>query len=204
MEQLIQRWTGGHGAKGVGGMLGRGWRGGWGAGLALPLLVMVGCDVGPRGRDPGEVANAFVERLTESRLLERPVDFSCPLLAQRIIVVTGEINELTSAWVCQKLLFLDAVDSSAPIDLYVKTFGGWQADAFAIIDVMQRISAPVNTWAMGDCSSSGAMILVAGTGVRRALPHALIMVHVVEERGEDPHSYERVSRLRFESFLKRR
>ncbi|MFQ3671556.1 MAG: ATP-dependent Clp protease proteolytic subunit, partial [Verrucomicrobiia bacterium] len=42
-----------------------------------------------------------------------------------------------------------------------------------------------------------------GTGVRRALPHALIMVHVVEERGEDPHSYERVSRLRFESFLKR-
>lgn len=166
-------------------------------------MLLTGCDPGPGERDPAEVANAFVERLTESRLFERPVDFSCPLLARRIIVVTGEINELTSAWVCQKLLFLDAVDASAPIDLYLKTFGGWQADAFAIVDVMQRISAPVNTWAMGDCSSSGAMILVAGTGVRRALPHALIMVHVVEESGDENYSYERASRLRFESFLKR-
>ncbi|GAB4243493.1 MAG: hypothetical protein OHK005_07930 [Candidatus Methylacidiphilales bacterium] len=173
------------------------------AALILAGFPLTGCDTRSGLNDPAQVANAFVERLTESRILERPVDFNCPLLARRIIVVTGEINELTSAEVCQKMLYLDGLDPHAPIDLYLKTFGGWQADAFAVIDVIHRISAPVNTWAMGDCSSSGAMILVAGTGIRRALPHALIMIHAVEETGDEPHSYERASRLRFERFLKR-
>lgn len=172
-------------------------------GLLLVGLVATGCDGRSAQDDPAQVANAFVERLTESRILERPVNYGCPLLAKRIIVVTGEINELTSAEVCQKLLYLNSLDETAPIDLYLKTFGGWQADAFAVIDVIHRIAAPVNTWAMGDCSSSGAMILVAGTGIRRALPHALIMVHVVEASGGEPHSFERASRLRFESFLRK-
>ncbi|MFT4581548.1 MAG: ATP-dependent protease ClpP protease subunit [Gammaproteobacteria bacterium] len=74
------------------------------------------------------------------------------------------------------LLLLDAIDSTAPIDLYIRTEGGWSNDAFSIIDVMQSMSAPVNTHAIGGANSSGAMILSADTGVRYGYPYSTIML----------------------------
>jgi ATP-dependent Clp protease protease subunit len=146
----------------------------------------------------------FISRLTESGLANRPIDYNDPLLKERTIVITQEINEQISREVCAKLLYLNQLDRKRPITLLIKTLGGWQDDAFIIIDVMQKIEAPVDTWALGSCYSSGAMILAGGTGVRRAMPQALIMLHVNEGDGNKAYSWESQSRKRFEEFWKRR
>ena len=136
------------------------------------------------------ILDKLFDHLTESGVVGRKTDWSDPLLEQRIILVCESINEITAKDVCNRLLYLNAKDPNKPIDLYLKTFGGWQADALLICDVMQRIQAPVNTWALSNCESSGAMVLVAGTGKRRATPNSLIMLHVVEKEGHEDYSFD--------------
>ena len=99
------------------------------------------------------------------------------LLKTRTIVITTDINSITAQKVVKSLLMLDASGETKPIDLYVRTEGGWISDAFAIIDVMQSISAPVNTHAIGGAYSSGAMLVAAGTGIRYGHPNSCIMFH---------------------------
>lgn len=120
-----------------------------------------------------------------------------------MIVINEEINEKVSKEVASKLLYLDRTDPGAPIDLVIKTYGGWQEDAYLICDTMQMLRSPINVWSAGLTSSAGAMILAAGTGVRRALPNSVIMVHVVEEDSGDSLSYEYQSRRRSEDFWQR-
>ena len=128
-----------------------------------------------------------------------------PLLADRTILVTANINEFTATDVVARLLYLNGLDAQRPIDLYLSTQGGWVDSAFTIIDAMDLIQAPVNTWAIGGCYSAGALILAAGTGRRYATPNAVLMIHASLDADERrPYSYERLARERYERVWRER
>lgn len=95
-----------------------------------------------------------------------------------MILVAGAINQATSETIIRHLVTLDAANPKLPINLVINSDGGQKTDAFAIIEAMKAIKAPVNTWATGNCSSAGAMVLVGGTGKRYATPQTMICVHV--------------------------
>ena len=92
----------------------------------------------------------------------------------------------------QKLLYLDA-QSPLPIDLYLQTPGGEIMHAMAIERTMRLMKAPVNTYALYECNSGGALLLAAGTGKRRAFADAIIVVHgIVFDRKPMRELVERV------------
>lgn len=101
------------------------------------------------------------------------------LLESRKIVVTTGVNSHLSKQIVASLLLLNDQDPQQPIDLYLRTDGGWLPDAFAVVDTMRAISAPVNVYALGETSSAGAIILIGGTGRRVAMTHSLIMIHYI-------------------------
>lgn len=125
------------------------------------------------------------------------------LLAHRTVVLTRDVNANAAHHVIGSLLLLEKAAPGKPIELWIRTNGGWSEDAFAIIDVMETISSPVTTIAMGSTSSAGAMILAAGTGGRKALPNAVVMVHdnLSEDKGE--YSLGRAERATELAFWKR-
>jgi ATP-dependent Clp protease protease subunit len=128
------------------------------------------------------------------------IEPSDPLLQRRTIVVTAAINQRTAAHVIPRLLYLSTLDPKTPIELLVTTQGGWRDTAFAIIDVMHMIEAPVNTWAIGQCASSGALIVAGGTGERAATPNTILMVHANlgdsdEPFAEAPRTFDREARF---------
>lgn len=128
-----------------------------------------------------------------------------PLLLDRTILVTANINEYTAKDVAARLLYLNAVDPHRPIDLYLSTQGGWVDSAFTIIDAMDLIAAPVNTWAIGGCYSAGALILAAGTARRYATPNTVLMIHAsLDEDPKRPYSYERLALERYERVWRER
>ncbi len=102
------------------------------------------------------------------------------LLDQRKILITTGINAQSSRIIVEKLLLLDGRDSSRPIDLYLRTEGGWEADAFSVIDTMHSIQAPVHIHAMGEVHSAGLMILTAGTGQRIVYPNTILGFHATD------------------------
>jgi len=126
-----------------------------------------------------------------------------PLLNQRKILLHHSVNARTAKDVTARLMFLDSLDSAAPIDLFISTQGGWVDSAFAIIDAMRLIDAPVNTWAVGGCYSAGALILASGTGRRIATESAIIMIHANASDSLEEYSYERLDRKRYESVWRR-
>jgi ATP-dependent Clp protease protease subunit len=128
-----------------------------------------------------------------------------PLLERRAILVTANINEATAKEVAARLFYLNAVDPRRPIDLYLSTQGGWVDSAFTIIDAMDLIEAPVNTWAIGGCYSAGALIVAAGTARRYASENALLMIHAsLDEDAKRPYSYERLALERYERLWRAR
>jgi ATP-dependent Clp protease protease subunit len=140
--------------------------------------------------DPYWLVQTWVDAEVDAGAAAATIDPDDPLLRQRLIVVTSSINERASAHVIPRLFHLDRLDPRAPIDLLVTTTGGWRESAFAIIDAMQAISAPVNTWAIGGCYSAGTLVVAGGTGQRVATPDALLMVHANLEDGDEPFSQE--------------
>lgn len=120
-----------------------------------------------------------------------------PLLNKRKIVLGHDVNARTAKDVIARLLYLDTVDQNAPIDLYITTLGGWSDNAFSIIDAMHMVEAPVNTWAVGACYSSGAMILTAGTGQRHATSNTIIMVHANSIDSDDEFSGDALDTQRY-------
>ena len=113
------------------------------------------------------------------------VDFTDPVLLRREILLVGEIDEQSAKRAIQELLFLDE-KSHAPIDLFLLTPGGEFKSAFAIEEVMRLIQSPVNTYALSECNSGGAVLVAAGTGKRRAFRGALIVVHGIKVHGRPP------------------
>lgn len=116
------------------------------------------------------------------------VDFTDPVLNNRQILLFGSIDRRAAEVAIQKLLYLDS-RSHDPIDLYLQTPGGEMRDAFAIEETMRLVHSPVNTYALSECNSGGAVLLAAGTGKRRAFHGAVIVIHGMEIHGRPPAGF---------------
>ena len=109
---------------------------------------------------------------------ERAYDIYSRLLKDRIIMLSGPIDDNTANSVIAQLLFLDAQDSEKDIYIYINAPGGSVSAGLAIYDTMNFIKADVQTIAMGMAASMGSFLLTAGEkGKRFALPNAEIMIH---------------------------
>ena len=104
---------------------------------------------------------------------ERSYDIYSRLLKDRIIFLTGEINDLTADLVVAQLIFLEAEDPDKDIYMYINSPGGSVSAGMAIYDTMQYVKCDVTTICIGLAASMGAFLLAAGTkGKRKALPNA--------------------------------
>ncbi len=109
---------------------------------------------------------------------ERSYDIFSRLLKERIIFVTGEVNEQMSDLVIAQLLFLESEDPKKDIQLYINSPGGSVSAGLAIYDTIQYIKPDVSTICVGMAASMGAILLTSGTkGKRYALPNADILIH---------------------------
>lgn len=100
------------------------------------------------------------------------------MLDDRIIFLTGEINERTANDVITRLLYLESVDQEKDISIYINSPGGNVADGFAIYDTMKFIKCEVSTICIGMACSMAAFLLSSGAkGKRFALPNSNIMIH---------------------------
>ena len=109
---------------------------------------------------------------------ERSYDIFSRLLKDRIIMVSGEINDVTANLVVAQLLFLESEDPDKDIHIYINSPGGSVTAGMAILDTMNLIKPDVSTICVGMAASMGAMLLVAGAkGKRYALPNSEIMIH---------------------------
>lgn len=100
------------------------------------------------------------------------------LLKERIIMLTGEIDDTLSEIVCSELIFLNAKDQELPISIYIDSPGGSVTAGMAIYDVMKAIEAPIKTIGLGLCASMAAFLLSSGDkGYRYAYPNDEIMIH---------------------------
>jgi len=109
---------------------------------------------------------------------ERAYDIFSRLLKERIIFITGPIEDGMASLVCAQLLFLEAENPKKEINMYINSPGGVVTSGMSIYDTMQFIRPPVSTLCMGQAASMGSLLLTAGaTGMRYALPNARIMLH---------------------------
>lgn len=109
---------------------------------------------------------------------ERAYDIYSRLLKDRIIMVSGEVEDNMANAIIAQLLFLDAQEPDKDIYMYINSPGGSVTAGLAIYDTMQLINADVQTIAMGLAASMGSFLLTAGTkGKRFALPNAEILIH---------------------------
>ena len=109
---------------------------------------------------------------------ERSYDIYSRLLKDRIIMLSGEVNDAVASTIVAQLLFLEAEDPDKDIHVYINSPGGVVTAGMAIYDTMQYIKAPVSTICLGMAASMGALLLTAGEkGKRYALPFSRIMIH---------------------------
>ena len=109
---------------------------------------------------------------------ERSYDIYSRLLKDRIIMLTGEVNDAVSGSIVAQLLFLEAEDPDKDIYFYINSPGGVVTSGMAMYDTMQYIKPDVVTICIGQAASMGAFLLSCGAkGKRYALPHARIMIH---------------------------
>ena len=109
---------------------------------------------------------------------ERAYDIFSRLLKERIIFITGPIDDSVATIVTAQLLFLEAENPKKEISLYINSPGGIVTAGMAIYDTMQFIRPPVSTLCIGQAASMGALLLAAGEkGMRYCLPHSRVMVH---------------------------
>ena len=116
---------------------------------------------------------------TEGRV-ERAYDIYSRLLKDRIIFLSGEVNDTMASIIIAQLLFLQMQDPKKDINIYVNSPGGSVTAGLAIYDTMQFLTCDVCTYSIGLVASMGAVLLAAGTkGKRYALPNSDIMIHQV-------------------------
>lgn len=109
---------------------------------------------------------------------ERSYDIYSRLLKDRIIFLSGEIDDVTANLVVAQMLFLEMEDPDKEINLYINSPGGSVTAGMAIYDTMQYLRCPVSTLCIGMAASMGAFLLTAGAkGMRRILPNAEVMIH---------------------------
>ena len=109
---------------------------------------------------------------------ERAYDIYSRLLKERIIFLTGQINDNVASLITAQLLFLEAEDPKKEIYLYINSPGGLVTAGLGIYDTMQYIKPDISTLCIGQAASMGSFLLAAGTkGKRFSLPNSRIMVH---------------------------
>ena len=109
---------------------------------------------------------------------ERTYDIYSRLLLDRIVFISGEVNDEMANAICAQLLFLQSQDAKKEISVYVNSPGGSVTAGLAIYDTMQFVKCPIATYCIGQAASMGAVLLTAGTKGRRfSLPNARIMIH---------------------------
>ena len=131
-------------------------------------------------RDPIDVYNnALVPMVVEqSSRGERAFDIYSRLLRERIIFLTGPVEDYGASLIVAQLLFLEAENPKKEISFYINSPGGVVTSGLSIYDTMQFIRCPVTTLCVGQAASMGSLLMTAGEpGHRFALPNARIMVH---------------------------
>ncbi len=131
-------------------------------------------------RDPVDTyTNVLVPMVVEqSSRGERAYDIYSRLLKERIIFVTGPVEDNMAAVISAQLLFLEAENPKRDIAMYINSPGGVVTSGLAIYDTMQFIKPEISTLCIGQAASMGSLLLCAGEkGKRFALPNARIMVH---------------------------
>ncbi|MDR1476133.1 MAG: ATP-dependent Clp protease proteolytic subunit [Holosporales bacterium] len=109
---------------------------------------------------------------------ERSYDIYSRLLKERIVFLTGGIDDDVASIVCAQLLFLESEDSTADISFYINSPGGVVTSALSIMDTMNYIKCDVSTLCVGQACSAGSLLLCSGTkGKRFSLPTSRIMIH---------------------------
>ena len=114
----------------------------------------------------------------QSQRGERSFDIFSRLLRERIIFLTGAVDDQVSTLVCAQLLFLEAEDPKKDISLYINSPGGVVTAGMAMYDTIQFIRPKVATICIGQACSMGSLLLAAGApGMRYALPNSRVMIH---------------------------
>ena len=109
---------------------------------------------------------------------ERAYDIFSRLLKERIVFLTGGVDDSVASIICAQFLFLEAENPEKDIYFYINSPGGIVTSGLSIYDTMQYIRPPVATLCIGQAASMGSLLLAAGApGKRFALPNARIMVH---------------------------
>jgi len=146
---------------------------------AAPIRVAVSKQEGFPMANPVETALNLVPMVVEqTNRGERAYDIFSRLLKERIIFLTGPVEDGMASLVCAQLLFLEAENPKKEIAMYINSPGGIVTSGMAIYDTMQFIKPPVSTLCIGQAASMGSLLLTAGaTGMRLATPNARIMVH---------------------------
>ena len=126
-----------------------------------------------------EHMNTLVPMVVEqSSKGERAYDIYSRLLKERIIFLTGQINDNVASLVTAQLLFLEAEDPKKEIYLYINSPGGLVTAGLGIYDTMQYVKPDISTLCIGQAASMGSFLLAAGTkGKRFSLPNSRVMVH---------------------------
>jgi ATP-dependent Clp protease protease subunit len=133
-----------------------------------------------RDRDPMDIyANYLIPQVIENTSRgERGFDIYSRLLRERIIFLTGPVEDNMASVIIAQLLFLEAENPKKEISMYINSPGGVVTAGLAIYDTMQFIRPKVSTLCVGQAASMGSLLLAAGEeGARFALPNARIMVH---------------------------
>lgn len=131
-------------------------------------------------RDPIDTyMNALVPMVVETTNRgERAYDIYSRMLKERIIFLTGQVEDHVASLICAQLLFLESENPNKDISFYINSPGGVVTSGLAIYDTMQYIRPKVSTVCIGQAASMGSLLLAAGEpGMRYALPNARVMIH---------------------------
>ena len=130
-------------------------------------------------RNPADVMMNLVPMVVDQTSRgERSYDIFSRLLKERIIFLTGPVEDTMASLITAQLLFLESENPKKEISMYINSPGGIVTSGLAIYDTMQYINSPVSTACIGQAASMGSLLLSGGAkGMRFATPNARIMVH---------------------------
>ena len=125
------------------------------------------------------ILNTLIPMVVESTGKgERAFDIYSRLLKERIIFLTGEVEDNMASLICAQLLFLESEDPEKDISIYINSPGGSVTSGFSIYDTMNYIKPDVSTVVIGQACSMGSFLLSGGAkGKRYALPNSVVMIH---------------------------
>ena len=133
-----------------------------------------------RDRDPIDTyMSSLVPMVVETTNRgERAYDIYSRMLKERIIFLTGQVEDHVASLICAQLLYLESENPTKDISFYINSPGGIVTSGLAIYDTMQYIQPKVSTVCIGQAASMGSLLLAAGEpGMRYALPNARVMIH---------------------------